>query len=93
VTHDVSNATEPSEPEEVDIDEEKVQQDSNSDFESGSEESDVVESVRGEEIDEDCGEAAGMWVNVASVRNSEDFGVKPGLEYPSINDSVSLMVF
>lgn len=84
------------EPGEVDIDEENATRDSeNSIFRDGSEdsESDGVVSVRGEEVDKDC-ETPGMWDNVASVRNSEDFGAKTGLEYPgpSINDSVSLMI-
>ena len=89
----VNNVTQPSEMEEVNIDEEKVNQDWNSDFGSGSEESDGVVSVRGEEIDEEDCETPGMLDNVASVRNSEDFGVKPGLEHSLINDSVSSMVF
>jgi hypothetical protein len=85
--------------EEVDIDEEKVNQDwntsdsrSRSEESGGSEESDGVVSVRGEEIDKDC-ETPGMWDNaidnVASVRNSEDFGVKTGLDYSLIKDNVS----
>ena len=63
----VSNITEPSEPEEVDIIEEKVDEDSNSDFGGGSEKSDGVVSVRGEETVKDC-ETVRMRDNVASAK-------------------------
>ena len=86
-----SNITEPAE--EVDIDEEKVAQDSeNSDFGDGKE-SDGIASVRGQEVEEDC-ESPGMWdINhrkTVPVQNSEDIGLRPGLEHLSFNDSVSL---
>jgi hypothetical protein len=46
-----------------------------------------------EEFGEDC-EMPGMWDNIASVRNPEDFGVEPVpiMQEPSINDSVSSMI-
>ena len=80
-------------PEEVDFDinEEKVAEDlESSNFEGGSElseELDNIVSVRGE-IDEDC-KTHGIWDNVASVQNSDDFGVELGPEHLSINDSMS----
>ena len=57
-----------------------------------SEELDSVVSVRGEiNNSEDC-ETPGIWDNIASVQNSDDFGVEPGPEHPSINDSVSSII-
>ena len=83
------------EPEVVDINEEfeKVAKDSeNSDFWGGCEELDGVVRVREEEIDEVCDlETPG----IASMRNSEDFGMEPAsLEHPSelIDDSMSSMI-
>jgi hypothetical protein len=74
------------EPEEVDIDEEKAEDEehSDSDFGGGSEDLDGVASVRREEIEE-C--------ETASVRNSEDFGGS-GPEQLSVNDrpGVSLIL-
>jgi len=77
------------------FDKEDVAEDSESgDFGGASETLDGMVVVGGEKVSEDNG-MPGMRDNVASVRNSQDFGVEPVpimQEEPSINDSVSSMI-